>query len=104
MTSRRGIQSCQAAATKIGSGDPGPRGTRVDAQRRFIIAFAEFINGYLLLRAVRCPKVLKRLHHDQNNDQNHQPCRNLIQNTIESSGSVIGVGGEGAHAACKIPV
>jgi hypothetical protein len=40
-------RSFQAAATKIGSGDPAPLRTRVDGWGRFIVGFARNFNGQL---------------------------------------------------------
>ena len=49
-----------------------------------IIAFAEIFNGHSP-GAARFKDILKRLHHHQNNDENHQHRRNLVQNAIKSA-------------------
>src|ERR1700689_4941197 len=101
LTSRRGGLSCQAAATKVGSGDPAPHGTRVYGWRRFIIAFAKIFNGLLPRRAIQARKGLKWLHHSQNHDQDHEDCRNFVHDAIEPGWPNIGVGCESAHEARK---
>jgi hypothetical protein len=104
LTFRRGVQSCQAAATKVGSGDPAPQGTRVDGWRRYIVAFGKIFNGILPRPGGARPKGLKRLHHSQNHDQDHEDGWNLVHDPIEPGRPSIGVGGESAHAAGKVAV
>src|SRR5580658_7014433 len=105
LTFRRGVQSCQAAATKIGSGDPAPQEeTRFNGQRRYIVVFAKIFNGLLPRLAPRVQKRLKWLYHSQNHDQGHEDGRNLVQDPIERGRPSIDVGGESANAAGKIAV
>jgi hypothetical protein len=56
LTFRRGDQSCQAAATKSGSGDPAPQGTRVDGVGRYIVVFGKIFNGLLSREAAGARK------------------------------------------------
>ena len=102
LTFRRGDQSCERAATKVGSGDPAPQEARVDGQRRYIVAFGKIFNGLLPPRATSVQKGLKWLHHSQYHDQDHEHARNLVQDPIEPGRPHIGVGGENADAAGEV--
>jgi hypothetical protein len=99
------IRACQGRAAKVGSGDPAPLGARVgDCGRRFIVVFEEFFNGHLWPRRLLPQSGLKWLYHRQNNNQDHERRRGLVQYPIETGQPHIGILGESANAAREIAV
>ena len=66
--------------------------------------FAEFFNGHLWARAIRLQNSLKWLHHRQDDDQNHERRRDLVQDSIKTGWPLIGVLSESTHTASEIAV